>query len=121
MNDLVPLNKRGVRGVGYTAGGLGIMVLSAFTGNFLLALIAGGATFVVGAAIGASKDRSDRNVGLGVMGAGILAAISGLRHIPIINIFSGLAGSLLGVAGIGLLGYGVYNIVKFVKGLKDKS
>jgi hypothetical protein len=115
MNDLVPLNKRGTRAVGMTAGGVGLMILGVVAHGFLPALIAGGVVFLIGAAVGSSKDKGDKNVGLGIMGAGVLAAVAGIPFL------GGLASWLLGTAGIGLLAYGVFNIFKFVKGLRNKA
>lgn len=129
MNDVVPLNKRGTRAVGYSVGGAGLLILSMMTHGFLLPLIAGGAVFVVGTAVGASKDKADRNVGLGIMGAGLMAGMTGLAHlthgIPVLGgllgFFGGISSFVLGAGGIGMLGYGIYNLIKFRGGLKGRG
>ena len=57
---------------------------------------------------------------------GILGLFIGvLRHIPLlgglIGAAGGLVGGLLGLVGFGLVVFGGFNLVKFVKGLKSRS
>ena len=114
MSDIVPRNqvtKSGVKGVGAVAGGAGLLVLAAVTSIGLLAgLVAGGVITVVGLALSGSK--SDRASGIVTTVAGVVtmaaALIPGLRW-------------LMWIPGIGLLGAGIYSLVKAFRGMKSRT
>ena len=112
MSDIVPrseVSKSGVKGVGAIAGGTGLLVLAGLS-HGLLGIIAGGVITVVGLALSGSK--SDRKAGLvaAVAGAVTLASalIPGLRF-------------LIVLPGIGLLGAGVWSLIKFFRGMKSRT
>ncbi len=116
MNDLVPqrtLTKQGVAAVGGLAGGIGLLVLGALPSVFGIA--AGAVVALIGLAAATSKEASEKRSGFIVAAAGALALLS---KIPFL---SGLAGPLLGLATIGLFGMGLWNGIKFFKGLKSRS
>ncbi len=111
MSDIVPrgeVTKSGVKGVGAIAGGVGLLILASFSG--LLGIIAGGAITVVGLALSGSK--SDRTAGVVTTVAGILTGVTAL--VPGLH-------WLMVVPGLGLLGAGVYSLVKFFRGMKSRS
>jgi hypothetical protein len=116
MNDMVPTNvlaKQGVAAVGGIAGGLGLLILGGLPS--IIGLIAGGLVAVVGIGALSSKDAADKRAG------GIAAAAGGLTILSKIGFLSGLAGTFLGIATIGLLGMGIWNGLKFFKGLKSRA
>jgi hypothetical protein len=135
MSDLEPTGNKditnaGVRGVGATIGGLGLLVVqgvAGFLGGFV-GLVVGGLSFIVGASSLKSSSSADKRGGTIAMVAGAILALPGIGHligkVPLIGgIVTGAAGIssfILGAGAVGLLGYGVYNIVKFVKGLKSR-
>lgn len=121
MNDMVPsrtLAKYGVAAVGGIAGGIGLMVLNLLTGLPILGLIAGGVVTVIGLGAMASPAAEDKRAGLITTAAGGLTVLS---HVSILGPIAGLAGSLVNVGIIGLLGMGVWNAYKFIKGLKSRA
>ena len=122
MNYLVPrkiLARQGVAAVGGIAGGLGLMVIGTLW--WPIGLVAGGIVTLIGLSARSSHEIEDRRIGTLVTAAGGLAVLSKLSFIPVLNIFSGLAGGFLGLATFGLLGMGVWNAVKFIKGLKSNA
>jgi len=117
MSDIVPrsqVTKSGVKGVGAIAGGVGLLVLSSLGG--FLGLIAGGVLTVVGLALSGSK--SDRTAGVVTAAAGIITGVSALHNF--VNFLPNLSW-LMWLPGIGLLGAGVYSLVKFFRGMKSRS
>ena len=126
MNDLVPrekLVKQGMRGLGGIAGGAGLFVLRLFTGGVLIhlplnltlslsGLVAGGLVTLVGLAIGASRE--DRRAGLAVAAAGLLTLAASL---PLVG---GLGSRLMGIGAVGLLAFGVVNLLRFLRNLRRR-
>lgn len=111
MSDIVPrsqVSKSGVKGVGAIAGGVGLLILSSMGG--VLGLIAGGVLTVAGLALSSSK--SDRTAGVVTAAAGIVTAASAI--IPGLD-------WLMWLPGIGLVGAGIYSLVKFFRGMKSRS
>lgn len=116
MNDIVPTNvlaKQGVAAVGGIAGGLGLMVLGSLP--WIFGIAAGGVVAIVGLSALSSHEAADKRVGVLVTGAGALAILSKLPFL------GGIAGGLLGLGTIGLLGMGIWNAWKFMKGLKSRA
>jgi hypothetical protein len=104
-----------VRSVAGIAGGIVTGVLGALGG--IPGIVAGGVVAVVGLGALASKDTADKKAGAVAFGAGALAAVSSLG-IPLIG---GIAGGLLGLSTVGLLGMGIWNGVKFLHSMHRKK
>ncbi|MDR3337530.1 MAG: hypothetical protein LBT16_10020 [Treponema sp.] len=125
MNDLIPeggytpttiLAKQGVTAIGSILGGAGLLVLGALGARFpVIGLAAGAVLGIVGITGLLSKDPDDRKPALIVTGAGILSVLS---RVPVARAF---AGTLFGIGALGLLAIGIWNGVKFIKGLKSRS
>jgi hypothetical protein len=118
VNDIVPketLVKQGSKGIGGVLGGAGILVLNAVTGAMIPGLIVGGALTVGGLGIAASS-REDKVAGTVAAGAGALTVVASLP----IPLLSSAAGGLMWLSGLGLVGAGVYGLIKFFKGLKSR-
>jgi hypothetical protein len=107
------LAKRGVTAIGSLIGGVGLMVLGVLPP--IMGLIAGGVVGVAGISGLLSRDPEDRKPALLVTAAGALAVFS---KVPIVR---PIAASLLGLGAIGLIGLGIYNGIKFLKGLKSRG
>jgi hypothetical protein len=107
------LTKRAVTAIGSIAGGIGLFALGAL--GTIPGVIAGTIAVAVGLASMASSDKTDKNTGTFLTGAGALTIAS---KIPIIG---GLAGFVSGVSALSLIGIGVWNGIKFFKGLKARS
>jgi hypothetical protein len=123
MGDLMPgggdytptnvLAKQGITAVGGIVGGVALVIMRALPPLF--GIIAGVVVGVIGIGGILSKDPDDRK-------PGILAAAAGaLSILARIGIIRPLAGTLLGISALGLLAMGIWNGVKFIKGLKDRS
>ncbi|MDR0643554.1 MAG: hypothetical protein LBG05_01385 [Treponema sp.] len=119
MNDIQPyessnaLTKYAVTAIGSIAGGIGLFVIGGL--GIIPGIIAGGVATVVGLASMASSDKTDKNMGVFLAGAGALTIASKL---PIIG---GLVGILSGIGALSMIGIGVWNSIKFFKGLKARS
>jgi hypothetical protein len=119
MSDIVPRDqvvKYGSRALGGVGGGVVVFILNAITrgGGFSTpGLIIGGAILVVGLLIGRSKE--DRGTGMVATGAGLL---TGIASLPLIG---WLATGLLVISGVGLIGGGLFNLFKFIKGMRSRS
>jgi hypothetical protein len=131
MSDLEPVGNKeitnaGVRGVGSTIGGIGLLLLTGVAGWFggIAGLALGGVILALGASGMKSQSKADKTGGAIAMGAGALLAITGLAHFPLhIPLITGLArftSGLVGLGAVGLIGYGVFNIVRFIRGLKSR-
>jgi hypothetical protein len=123
MSDLVPgggdytpttvLAKQGITAVGGIVGGAALLIMRALPP--LIGIIAGVVVGVIGIGGILSKDPDDHKPGL-------LAAVAGALSIfARIVIIRPLAGTLLGISALGLLAMGIWNGVKFIRGLKDRS
>ena len=83
------------------------------TGVQTCALPICGGLVALGAMGLAGKGKADKTTGTIMMGAGVLGLASFL--------FKGLTGFLLGTGGLVLIGFGVFSLFKFRKGLKSRS
>jgi hypothetical protein len=113
MSEIEPrsqVSRSGMKGVGAVAGGAGLLVLAGISAIPLIGIIGGAVIAVVGLALMTS--RSDRTAGIvtAVAGAATLlgALIPGLRL-------------LIWLPGVGLLGVGIYSLVRFFRGVKSRS
>jgi hypothetical protein len=123
MNDLVPggdnytptnvLAKQGITAVGGIAGGLALFIIRALPP--FIGIIAGVVIGVIGIGGVLSKDPEDRKPGL------LAAAAGALSILARIGMIRPIAGTLLGISALGLLVMGVWNGIKFIKGLKSRS
>ena len=111
------LAKLGIGAVGCTAGGIFLFILQAVARSTVPGLIIGAVISAVGLVSLRSKDPADRLPGAVITAAGALTLLSKIR-IPFIG---GVAGTLLSIGAIGLLAMGVWNGIKFFKGLKKRS
>ena len=120
MSDNYPMNtsearERGTRGIMAAGAGLGLWIVNGllFLPVFrmpLLSWIVGGTLAFVGASGLFGKQKIDKSYGLLFLGAGASIAL-----------LPGLTRMILGLGGLGLVSFGIYNIVKFVKGLRNRA
>lgn len=119
MNDLVPRDKLvrlGTRGAAGVAGGIGVSLLGLFSqgaGLSIPGIIVGGLVIFLGASV--MRDHGERLTGAGT------AVIGGVTVAASLPLIGGLGGGLLGISGLGLLGMGIYNLVRFFMGIKKRS
>lgn len=109
------LAKQGVTAVAGIAGGTALLVMGALPS--IAGLVVGGVATVAGIGALLSKDPDDKKPGAVLTAAGFLAMASKVG-IPLIR---PLAGTFLGLGAVGMLAMGVWNGIKFIKGLKKRS
>ena len=107
------LRSQGTKGVMATAGGVGLWVVNGLLGVPILGWIIGGGLVVLGLSGILGKSRTDKTSG-GIM---LAAGAAGLVSL----VLPGLRSFLLGAGGLALVGYGIVNILRFVKGLRSRS
>jgi hypothetical protein len=121
MSDYYPadageVRKNGMRGVISTGAGVAMLLFNTLLHIPVVGWILGGgliALGIMGLAGKAGTDKTDKTTGMILMGAGALGLGSFL--------LKGLTSFFLGLAGIGLIGFGAFNLFKFVRGLKSRS
>ncbi|TFG83175.1 MAG: hypothetical protein E4H20_06130 [Spirochaetales bacterium] len=111
--DTTDVRKNGMRGVLSTGAGIGLLLFNGLLNIPILGWIISGALIVLGALGLVGKQGSDKTTGSILIGAGALGVAS--------FVLKGLTGTLLGIGGVGLIGFGIFNLFKFVKGLKSRS
>jgi hypothetical protein len=111
------LSKLGITAIGYTAGGIFIFILQAFSRLRGLGLVAGAIVCIVGIVSLMSNDPADKKAGSVITAAGVLVLLSKIR-IPFI---APVSATLLSIGGIGLFAMGIINGIKFLIGLKKRS
>jgi hypothetical protein len=127
MNDIEPvepygstrsLAKQGVSAVGCMAGGLFLFIMNVVGTRLPVAgIILGAAAAVIGIGALRSKNPDDKKPGVVITAAGVLVILSRVG-IPSIR---PLAGTLLSIGAFGLFAMGIWNAVKFFRGLKNRS
>jgi hypothetical protein len=121
-NEFTPTNvlaKQGVAAVAQIAGGVLIFIMHVFSARIpplgiIFAFIIGG----IGISGLISKDPEGKRPGTILTAAGILKLVF---HVGIIPVVKSLAGTLLTVSSLGLLALGIWNGIRFLRGLKDRQ
>jgi hypothetical protein len=112
------LEKLGLAAAANLAGGLLLLILSVLGSRIpIVGIILGVLTGVFGIAALLSKDRVDRKAGAVLAAGGILTVLSRVGA----AFFRPAAGTLLSIGAFGLLALGLWNGVKFIRGLKSRS
>ncbi len=114
MSDIVPREKvsqQGVRAAGGVIGGTILLVLTALPP--VAAAVAGAALVLLG--LSQTRSKQDRRPGWVVTAVGAATLAAGL--IPGLG---GLAGVLLIMSGGGLVGFGAYNLLQFIRNLRRR-
>lgn len=112
-SDTTNIHNHGVRGVISTGAGLGLMLFNSLLNLPVIGWVIGGGLVVIGVMGVTGKSRTDKVSGALFIGAGALGLGSFL--------LPGLTSFLLGLPAIGLLGYGIFNLVKFARGIKSRG
>jgi hypothetical protein len=127
MNDLerrnspVPtqtLRKQGFAAIANLAGGFFLLVLGMVGGRFpIVGIVLGALSAFFGLTALLSKDSEDKKPGIILTAGGILAVLSRVGA----GFFKPLAGTLLSVGAFGMIALGIWNGIKFFKGLKSRG
>jgi hypothetical protein len=112
------LEKQGLTAVANLAGGFLLLVLAVLGGRFPIAgIVLGALTGLFGVFALLSKDGADRKAGVILTAGGLLTILSRVGA----AFFRPIAGTLLSVGAFGLIALGVWNGLKFLKGLKSRG
>ena len=112
------LEKQGFAAIANLAGGFFLLALGIVGGRFPVVGIALGVlSAIFGFAAFFSKDSAARKPGAVLAAGGILAVLARVGF----SLFRSLAGTLLSVGAFGLIALGVWNGIKFFKGLKSRG
>jgi hypothetical protein len=127
VNDLEPsgssppekiLEKQGVTAVFSLSAGVFLFVMNVLGTRFPVAgIVLGAITVVAGIFALRSKDPEDKKPGVFLTLAGVLELIQRAGIAPV----RPLAGTLLSIGAVGCIAFGIWNGVKFLKGLKTRS
>jgi hypothetical protein len=108
------LAAQGLSAVGFLAAGAGLFVLGALPS--FIGIIAGVAACVFGIGSAASRDKADRLGGIVLFTGGALALLVKFR----IPILAGLSRIVMSVGAVVCIGLGIWNGIKFLRGLRDR-
>ena len=111
--DPTELRNQGTRGVISTGAGVALWIVNGLLHIPYLGVILGGVLAVLGLLGLFGRSGTDRTTGVILMAAGG----AGLASI----ILPGLSSFLFGAGGLALVGFGLFNLFKFLKGLKSRS
>jgi len=113
LTDVGTVRRAGMRGVVSTGAGVGLILFNTLLHIPVVGYVIGGALVVLGIMGLIGKNRTDKSTGAVLIGAGVLGLASFL--------LKGITGFVLGAGGLGLIGYGIFNLFKFARGLKSRS
>jgi hypothetical protein len=112
------LSGQGVTAIASLAAGIFLFLMNILGARFpVVGIVLGAASALLGFMALRSRDRDDKKPGAVLAAAGILEILSKVA-IPVIR---PLAGVLLNIGGVGLIAMGIWNGIKFLKGLKSRS
>ncbi|MDR1149084.1 MAG: hypothetical protein LBK66_10680 [Spirochaetaceae bacterium] len=115
-NSSKNLSKTGVSAVFQLAGGIALSILGVLP--IVLSTVAGGALTILGLAAVSSRDKEDKKIGMVLTVAGAAAILSRHGVIPFLKAGGAM---VLHAGAFVLIGLGLFNIIKFVIGLKKRS
>ncbi len=107
------LRKQGTKGIMSAGAGVGLWVVNALIHMPIVGWVIGGGLLFLGFTGLFGKSKTDRASGTVMMAAGI----AGLATI----LLPRFTGSLLFLGGLALVGYGAFNIFKFIRGLRSRA
>ena len=109
------LSKHGITAVASTAAGIFLIILQNLISKPVGAFIIGGIVSIIGIVSLLSRDSTDKKAGAIIGGAGVLVLLSTIPGV------GAIAKVLLSIGAVGLLALGIWNAIKFFKGLKKRS
>jgi hypothetical protein len=119
--DSRDLSKRGTRGIMSTGAGIGLLIVNSIIHFPLVGAIIGGGLVVLGLTGLFGRTKTDKLAGTAAVVVGIAGLSTVFRHIPILGAIAGFSSWIVGAGAVALLGYGIWNIYKFVKGLRNRA
>jgi hypothetical protein len=109
------LARRGLSAVGFLAAGAGLFVMGSLPG--IVGIVAGAAACFFGVGSAFSHDKADRMGGTVLFAGGALTLLAKLK----IPVLAGLSSVVLSIGAVACIGMGIWNGIKFLRGLKDRG
>jgi hypothetical protein len=119
--DSKDLSKRGTRGIISTGAGVGLIIVNSILHFPLVGAVIGGALILLGLTGLFGKTKTDKLAGTVAVVVGAAGLSTVFRSIPILGAIAGFSSFVVGAGAVALLGYGAWNIFKFVKGLRSRA
>ena len=119
--DSSDLRGRGTKGVMSAIGGGALLIVNTLLHLPLLGAILSGGLVIVGLGALFGKAKTDKVVGGVALVAGIAGLSAVLKAVPILGAIAGLSSFAIGAGAVALLGYGAFNIFRFIKGLRSRA
>jgi hypothetical protein len=130
MGELTPMSstdktKAGVRAIGGIGGAIAIGVITSLANALwgIPGIVLGGISAILGISSIRSDSKTDKVGGWIALGAGLLVGLPALTQVPVIGTLlmplAGISSFVMGAGAVLLLGYGVFNAVKFIRGMKE--
>ena len=110
------LARNGVNAIICTGGGILMLLLSALPPVFGIA--AGVIALAIGGTALASRDKEDKRGGAVLFASGVAAVLLRIGRLPVIKV---VAGTALTIGAFILLGFGIWNAVRFFLALRDNG
>jgi hypothetical protein len=108
------LARRGLSAAGFLATGVGLSVMGSLPS--VLGIVIGAAACFIGVGSVFSHDKTDRVGGTVLFAGGALTLLAKFR----IPLLAGLANVAMSVGAVACLGLGIWNAVKFFRGLRAR-
>ncbi|MDR1231406.1 MAG: hypothetical protein LBK61_08395 [Spirochaetaceae bacterium] len=109
------LARQGLSAVGFLAAGAGLFVMGALP--VVVGIVAGAAACFFGIGSAFSHDKADRLGGSVLFAGGALTLLAKLK----IPVLAGLSSVVLSIGAVACIGMGIWNGIKFLRGLKDRG
>jgi hypothetical protein len=106
--------RQGLSAAGFLATGVGLFVMGSLPA--IIGVIVGVAACFLGVGSAFSHDRDDRIGGSVLFAGGALTLLAKLR----IPLLAGLSRVVLSVGAVACIGLGIWNGIKFLRGLQDR-
>lgn len=120
VSSRTSLQRNAVQGGMSLAGGIALLILNGLSGNIFVGIVAGIAMAGFGYSMvnkKYAKKAGETTQGSVLLGAGIITAAAALP-IPVI---SGLSSFVLWGSGMGLVGYGIWKLLQYRKGIRNRG
>jgi hypothetical protein len=112
--------KSGVRALGGIGGAIALGIVQMLSQG-VFGIVIGGVSALLGLSALKSESKADKMGGIIALGAGIFVGVPALLGLLGVGFLGQFTGFIMGAGGLALLGYGIFNLVKFIKGMQAQK